>query len=68
MTVSDNTIQAEDLGDFFKDLGQKRLNASNQPSKKRYQKILEELCKLVLISVVHLHVENLRQLYHHFLE
>ena len=26
MTVSDNTIQAEDFGDFFKDLGKKRHN------------------------------------------
>ena len=28
MTVSDNTIQAESLGDFFKNLGEKGLNAS----------------------------------------
>ena len=28
MTVSDNTIQAESLGDFFKNLGKKGLNVS----------------------------------------
>ena len=28
MTVSDNTIQAEGLGDFFKNLGRKGLNVS----------------------------------------
>ena len=30
MTVSDNTIQAESLGDFFKNLGKKGLNVSNK--------------------------------------
>ena len=28
MTVSDNTIKAEGLGDFFKNLGKKGLNVS----------------------------------------
>ena len=28
MTVSDNTIKAEGLGDFFKNLGKERLNVS----------------------------------------
>ena len=33
MTVSDNTIKAEGLGDFFKDLGNKGLNASKKMAK-----------------------------------
>ena len=34
MTVSDDTIKAEDLGDFFKDLVKKRLNVSKKMAKK----------------------------------
>ena len=30
MILSDNTIQAESLGDFFKSLGKKRLNVSKK--------------------------------------
>ena len=33
MTVSDNTTQAEDLGDFFKNLGIKGLNVSKKMAK-----------------------------------
>ena len=33
MTVSDNTIQAEGLGDFFKKLGKKGLNVSKKMAK-----------------------------------
>ena len=33
MTVSDNTIKAEGLGDFFKSLGKKRLNVSKKMAK-----------------------------------
>ena len=33
MIVSDNTIAAEGLQDFFKNLGKKRLNVSNKLSK-----------------------------------
>ena len=33
MIVSDNVIQAEDLGDFFKNLGKKRLNVSKKMAK-----------------------------------
>ena len=33
MTVSDNTIQAEGLGDFFKNLGRKGLNLSKKMAK-----------------------------------
>ena len=33
MTVSDNTIQAEGLGDFFKNLGSKGLNVSKKLAK-----------------------------------
>ena len=33
MTVSDNTIEAEGLGDFFKNLGKKGLNVSKKMAK-----------------------------------
>ena len=33
MTVSDNTIKAEGLGDFFKNLGEKGLNVSKKMAK-----------------------------------
>ena len=33
MTVSDNTIKAESLGDFFKNLGKKGLNVSKKMAK-----------------------------------
>ena len=33
MIVSDNTIQAEGFGDFFKDLGKKGLNVSKKMAK-----------------------------------
>ena len=33
MTVSDNTIQAEGFGDFFKNLGKKGLNVSKKLAK-----------------------------------
>ena len=33
MTVSDNTIEAESLGDFFKNLGKKGLNVSKKMAK-----------------------------------
>ena len=42
MIVSDNTIQAEGLGDFFKNLGKKSLNVSKKMAK-TYSKILAEL-------------------------
>ena len=33
MTVSDNTFQVEVLGDFFRNLGKKRLNVSTKKAK-----------------------------------
>ena len=33
MTVSDNTIKSEGLGDFFKNLGKKRINVSKKMAK-----------------------------------
>ena len=33
MTVNDNTIQAESLGDFFQNLGKKGLNVSQKMAK-----------------------------------
>ena len=35
MTVSDNTIQAEGLNDFFENLGKKGLNVIKKMAKKR---------------------------------
>ena len=43
MTVSDKTILAEGLGDFFRNLGEKGLNVSEKNCKKHFKKILEEL-------------------------
>ena len=37
MIVSDNVIQAEGLGDFFKNLGKKGLNVSKKMAKKRFK-------------------------------
>ena len=38
MIVSDNRIQAEGLGDFFKNLGKKRINCIKKDGKKRIKK------------------------------
>ena len=38
MTVGDKKKAAEGLGDFFKNLGRKRLNLSNNMAKKRFEK------------------------------
>ena len=38
MTVSDNTTQAEGLGDFFKNLSKKQLNVSKKMGEKCFQK------------------------------
>ena len=37
MTVSDDTIKAKGLGDFFKNLGKKGLNVSKKDGKKRFE-------------------------------
>ena len=37
MTVIVNTIEAEGLGDFFKNLGKKRFNVSKMMKKKRFK-------------------------------
>ena len=42
MTLSDNIIQAEGLGDFFKNLGKKGLNVSKK-WQKTFQAIEHEL-------------------------
>ena len=42
MAVSDNSIQAKDLGDLFKHLGKRGLNVSKKMAKK-YLKILAQL-------------------------
>ena len=42
MIASDNTFQAESLGDLFKKLGKKELNVSKKMAKKRIKKRLNE--------------------------
>ena len=37
MTVSDDTIKAEGLGDFFKNLGKKRTQCIKKDGKKRLE-------------------------------
>ena len=56
MTVSDNTIQAEGLGDFFKSLG-KRSVEKGKIYLKTFSKIMEELLKVERKLVVPLHLE-----------
>ena len=56
MTVSDNKIQAEILGDFFKNLGEKGLNVSKKMAK-IVLKILEGLWKLQQTLVLYLRFE-----------
>ena len=67
MTVSDKTIIADGFGYFFKNLGKKGLNISKTMAK-NVLKDLEELLKLVQTSVVHLFLNVLKQLYHHYLK
>ena len=55
MTVSDNTITAEGLGNFFKSRGMKGINASKKMAK-MFKKLPEELWRLVLTVVQHLHL------------
>ena len=57
MTVSDNAIKVENLADFLKNLGKKRLNVSKK---------IEELWKLEQTLVLPL--EALMQLYQHYLK
>ena len=70
MSVSSNTIIAESLGDFFKDLGKKGLNAS-----KKWQKILKNLGSALQISlrsvsertlVLDFHLEVRKWFYHRY--
>ena len=61
MIVSDNTMQAEGLGDFFKNLGKKGLNVSKKMAK-NVLKTPEELSKLVQTLVLHLLLETRKQL------
>ena len=67
ITVGDNTIVAENLGDFFKNLGKKGLNATKEMAKKR-NKIHEKLLKLERTLGLPLHIEAIKQLYHHYLK
>ena len=66
MTVSDNTIQAEGLGDFFKISGEKGLKVSKKA--KNVKRILEELLRLEQNLVVNLLLQTQKQLYHHCLK
>ena len=64
MTISDNTIKADGLGSFFKNVGTLFAKAGKklQPM---YQKILLELLKLVLTLPPQLQVEILKTYYQH---
>ena len=63
--VTDNTEQAEGLGDFFKNLGEKGPKVTKRWQKK-FKKLLDERWKSVLTMVVHLLLEALKKLYHHY--
>ena len=65
MTVTDNNIVAEGLGDLFTGRGKKGLNAPKMIAQVVF-KILEELWKLGLSLALHLHLETRKQLYHHY--
>ena len=67
LTVSDNTIQAGGLTDFFKILGKKGPNVSKK-MEKIVLKILEELSQSERTLVPHLRPEALKQIYHHYLK
>ena len=67
MTVSDNTIQAEGLGDFFKNLGKKGPNVSKKMAK-NVLKILETLWKMQQTLGLHLELRVQKQLYHRYLK
>ena len=67
MTVSDNTIQAEQLGSFFKNMG--RISA--KAGKKLATNVLKkqaELWKLLQTFLPQLQLETLKQHYHHYLK
>ena len=64
MTLSDNTTVAEGLGDFFMNWGKKGLEASKK-WQKMFWKNLGELLKLEQTLILHLHLEALKQFYHH---
>ena len=67
MTVSDNTIVAENLGDFLKNLGKKGPNATKEMAKKR-NKNHEELLELERTLGLPLHIEAIKQVFHHYLK
>ena len=67
MTVTDNTIQAEGLSDFFKNSGKKGLNVSKK-WQKTFLKILEELCKMEPTLGLPLQLGARKKLYHHYLK
>ena len=64
MTVSDDTIKADGLGSFFKNVGTLSAKAGKklQPM---YQKILLEFLKMVLTLPPQLQVEILKTYYQH---
>ena len=67
MTVSDNTVQAEGLNDFFMNLGEKGLNGS-QRWQKSYWKTQDERWKEEQTLVELLHPEVPKQLYQAYLK
>ena len=67
MTVSDNTIQAEGLGDFFKKLGK----VSGKAAKKLATNALKNPSRFLEIGAnvaAATQVEILKQLYQHYLK
>ena len=67
ITVSDNTIPAEGLSDFFKNLGKKHLMCQTTWLK-MFWKILEELWKLEQTLVVHFNHKLRKRFHHHYLK
>ena len=64
MTFSDNTLQAEGLGDFFKSLGKKRLNIKKKTVKK-FKNVPDEIWKSEQPLALQLRSEIQKRLYHH---
>ena len=65
MIVSDNTIVAEGLGYFFKNLDKKDLIFQKR-WQKMFWKTLEELLKVEQTLGPHMQLEARKQLYHHY--
>ena len=67
MTVSDNTIEAEGLSDFFKNLGKTSVKVGKKLAK-NVLKILHEPWILLQTLLVQLQVDLLKMYYQHYLK